>query len=521
MGLTLACELLRRRVRIRIIDALTIPSSQAKAVVIHARTLELLDKLGLVDDFLQAGRRVLAVNMYAEARHLARFDFASLDTPYPFLLDLPQRQTEKILLGHLEGRGVVVERDAVLDQLSQDANGIEVGIRRNGRIETLRASWLAGCDGAESRVRELLGIGFEGGAAGETWWVADSRIQWKLPADETHIFLGEEGIAAFFPLENGGWRIICRTGNENTIPSAEAMRTAIEAVGAGSLEIESLNPVTSFYVPHRRAVKVNEGRAFLLGDAAHVHTPVGGQGMNTGMQDAFNLGWKLGLVVRRTLSPSVLESFAVERGSVTSRVLRDTAALDKVLSVTGSTARGLRNAAVTLLSGVDALRLAVLRKLSETEITYPNSSISAEDWHGGGGLPLGSRFPDMMLKRLPAKDDIRIFDIMRGGEFEIMVFSGQKMGEANVLSIARIAREEFSGFARTHIISAFELPGLPPEWAKQAYLDPDSVVHKLLGVDKAAIYVIRPDGYISYKSKPADLEKLTAYFNQRLLAVSA
>lgn len=518
VGLTLACELLRRRVRVRIIDVLDEPSTQSKAVVVHARTLELLDKLGLVDKFIRAGRKVPAVNIYASSNHLARFDFEELDSPYPFILDLPQRHTERILLQYLEKRGVMVERDTILDQLSQDSAGVTAAVLQNGSAVDIRAAWLAGCDGSESRVRDLVGIGIEQGALGETWKVLDTKVRWDLPEGEMQIFVGEDGIAAFFPLKDDCWRLICRIGEENVTPPVD-LREAVGKLCGRLLHLEIEEPVESFFVPHHRAAKMQEGRVFLLGDAAHVHTPVGGQGMNTGMQDAFNLGWKLGLLLRRTLSPAILDSFSVERRAVTSRVLRDTATLDKILSATGSAAK-IRNTAVSLLGGVDALRHAMLRKVSETEIAYPSSPISAEDWHGSGGLPLGSRFPDARLKLASSKEDLRLFDILRGGEFEILLLSGQKMSESNVLSIARVAREEFSGFARTHLISALELPGLPPEWAELTYLDPEGELHKKLGADKAALYVIRPDGYVAYRNKPADLEQLTAYFRERLSVIS-
>ena len=384
VGLTLAAELTRFGVRVRIIDRCPHPTQTSKALVIWSRTIELMDRTGCSQAFLDAGLRAAGASIRSGQTVLGHTGFDDIASPYNFTLMLPQCDTERLLNAHLQHLGVTVEREVELRGFSQTHRCVEARLARaGGPEEVVEASWLVGCDGAHSMVRHTLGLAFEGVAQGDDWLLADIRLDGaaKPPADEIATFLHQDGPFVIFPIPGGRARIVATIGKtisgqtrpEPMLSDAQAM--ADERAGGG---FRVADPVwlTNFRINERKVSDYRRGRVFLAGDAAHVHSPAGGQGMNTGMQDAFNLSWKLAMVIRGDASASLLDSYTPERSSVRDMVLRNATRMTEMGTLAHPGAQAARNLVRRFMLGFHVVRDRMTTTMSEVDIAYANSFLS-------------------------------------------------------------------------------------------------------------------------------------------------
>jgi 2-polyprenyl-6-methoxyphenol hydroxylase-like FAD-dependent oxidoreductase len=304
VGLTMACELLRNGIPCRVIEQNEgpIPLTQSRALAIQARTMEALENVGAIEQILAQGRKVHGISGYDGGRRIVHLtlDLDALDTSYPFLLTLPQGQTERILIDVLKSRGGAVEWRTRLNGLQGDEFVRAKLSGPDGTEQTVRARWLIGCDGARSTVRHELNLPFQGAEYEETFYLADVRIDWEQPDDEAALILAKENLVGAFPLsKRGRWRLVDPSGTVGTDDPPQAVERFQSLLNShGFPKARDTDPawVSSFRI-HRRVVdRFRLGSCLVAGDAAHIHSPAGGQGMNTGIQEAFNLAWKLGLV---------------------------------------------------------------------------------------------------------------------------------------------------------------------------------------------------------------------------------
>ena len=391
VGLTLAAELARYGVRVRILDRSPHPTQTSKALVLWSRTLELMDRMGCSPAFLEAGLRARGASIRSGRTVLGHTGFDSIASPYNFALMLPQSDTERLLTDHLRLLGVTVERGSELTGFTQSDTHVEAQLAHaGGRAEVVEAAWLVGCDGAHSTVRHGLGLSFDGAAQGDDWMLADVRIDGAdaPPADEIATFLHSDGPFVVFPIPGGRARIVATTGKtvagqprpDPQLSDVQAM--ADERAGGG---FRVFDPVwlANFRINERKVAEYGRGRVFLAGDAAHVHSPAGGQGMNTGMQDAFNLAWKLAMVVGGEAAPTLLDSYTPERSAVGDLVLRNATLLTDVATLAHPAAQAARNLALRVMLGLHAVQERVATTMSETGIAYPHSPLSTG--HNAGG----------------------------------------------------------------------------------------------------------------------------------------
>ena len=384
VGLTLAAELARFGVRVRIIDRSPHPTRTSKALVIWSRTIELMDRMGCSQAFLDAGLRATGASIRSGRTVLGHTGFDDIASPYNFALMLPQRDTERLLDAHLQHLGVTVEREVELTGFSQTQTCVEARLARAGwPEEVVEASWLVGCDGAHSTVRHGLGLAFEGVAQGNDWMLADVRLDGDAtpPPDEIATFLHRDGPFVIFPIPGGRARIVAAVGKtvpgqtrpEPTLSEVQAM--ADERAGGG---FRVADPVwlANFRINERKVSDYRRGRVFLAGDAAHVHSPAGGQGMNTGMQDAFNLSWKLAMVIRGDATASLLESYTPERSAVGDMVLRNTTRMTDMGTLAHPGAQAARNLVLRFMLGFHAVQERMATTMSEVAIAYANSPLS-------------------------------------------------------------------------------------------------------------------------------------------------
>ncbi|MEA2817085.1 MAG: hypothetical protein QOI93_4786 [Rhodospirillaceae bacterium] len=404
VGLTMANELVRHGISVRIVDKSAERTDKSKALVLWSRTLELFDHAGYVDPFLAAGMQAHGAQMSNGKDVIARISLDDIESVYPYALMIPQSDTERVLEEQLAKRGVKVERTVGLESFTDQGNQVQAVLRKaSGESETLTADWLIGCDGAHSTVRHGLGFTFDGTTQPSDWYLADGHISGLEPQDRLHIFWHKDGILAFFPITEGRWRVIADLGPAQgdahcPDPTLQEVQALITLRGTDGIVIKDAYWLAAFRINERKVSQYGRGRAFLAGDAAHIHSPAGGQGMNTGMQDAFNLAWKLSLVIGGVCKPTLLDSYSVERSAVGDMVLRNASRLTDAAIVRNPIIQGLRNTVVKFALGFPQLGHRVANLLAELDIGYPRSPLTVAGAHHPSARKAGERWPE----RLPA-----------------------------------------------------------------------------------------------------------------------
>jgi 2-polyprenyl-6-methoxyphenol hydroxylase-like FAD-dependent oxidoreductase len=395
-GLTLAGMLSGYGIRTAVFDGDAGPARHSQAAVVHARTLETLEPLGVADEMLGGGVVVPHFGVRDRDRLLLGVHFDGLPTTYPYTLMLPQDRTERILMGALHewGGRVLWEHEAV--GLGQDPGGVELVVRGKSGDGRVRARYVVGCDGGRSFARGAVGIPFEGEAYPQSFVLADVRMGWALPDDEVQLFFSPEGLVVVAPLPQGHHRVVATVDEAPAEPSLSDVQALLDARGprARHPRVEEVFWSSRFRVQHRVAARFREGGVFLCGDAAHVHSPAGGQGMNTGIQDAANLAWKLALVVRGRAPGSLLDSYERERRPVARGVVSTTDRLTRLATVHSPLLRRLRNALIPIAGRAGRLQRRLAKNLSELDVAYRSGwsvddSKTVQRWapKGQGGLP--------------------------------------------------------------------------------------------------------------------------------------
>ena len=396
VGMTMASELARYGVAVRIVDKAAERTDKSKALVLWSRTLELLDRGGGSAPFVEAGLKAVAVNFIAGAKVVGRVATDSVRSPYPYGLMLPQSDTERLLEGRLGTQGVKVERRVEFVTFTQRNDGVEAVLRHaDGHIETVSAAWLVGCDGAHSVVRHTLGAPFIGETKDSDWILADVHMTgYPYPDSEFSVYWHGDGVFVIFPISPGRYRVVADlppSGAEHPpAPTLEEAQAIIDRRGPTGLKAFDPIWLAGFRINGRKVSQYRWGRIFLAGDAAHIHSPAGGQGMNTGMQDAFNLAWKLALVVHGTCGESLLDSYSPERSHVGDEVLKAAGRLTAIGTIRNPVAQVVRNLVGHVMFGLAPVQHALADNVTEVAIGYPESSLSGPS-QGGAGLRPGER----------------------------------------------------------------------------------------------------------------------------------
>lgn len=393
VGMTMASELARYGIPVRIIDQAAHRTDKSKALVLWSRTLELLDRGGGSAPFINAGLKVEGVNFITGDKIVGHINMKSVRSPYPFGLMLPQSETERLLEERLAGLGVTVERQVKLLSLKNTADGVEAVLQHpDSREEIVSADWLLGCDGAHSTVRHGLGASFMGETNKSDWMLADIHMTgYPFPDSEVSIYWHRDGVFIIFPISPGRFRVIANLLTAETehppTPTLEEVQTIINQRGPQGLKAFDPIWLSGFRINSRKVAQYRWGRVFLSGDAAHVHSPAGGQGMNTGMQDAFNLAWKLALVVRQKCEEHLLDSYSPERSGVGDEVLKATSRLTTIGTLKNPVAQTLRNLVGHIMLGFSAVQHAFADNMSEVTIGYPKSPLNGSSLGGEGPKP--------------------------------------------------------------------------------------------------------------------------------------
>jgi 2-polyprenyl-6-methoxyphenol hydroxylase-like FAD-dependent oxidoreductase len=489
-GLVLALWLTRIGVRVRIVDKAAEPGTTSRALAVHARILEFYDQIGLAREVVDGGLKMEAVRLWGNGREKGRVVFGDMGkgiSPFPYALIFPQDEHERLLIDRLKALGVAVERGTELRGFDDAGSRVTARLQRSdGSEETFETAYLAGCDGTHSVVRDALGVGFPGGTYSHMFYVADVEATGPAMNRELDVGLDEAGFLVIFPLKGAGRaRFIGTVKREaeawHDLTFDDVNHLLIDHL---DIKIERVNWFSTYHVHHRVAGHFRKGRAFLLGDAAHIHSPVGGQGMNTGIGDAVNLAWKLAAVLRGRAGVELLDSYEPERIAFARRLVATTDRAFNFINSDGPLARFVRVCAVPVLLPalfrLRAMRRLMFRTISQTNVNYRGSPLGTGS---AGNIRAGDRLP--WVQQADGTDN---FAGLRSLDWQVHIY-GQ-------------ASSEIEGACASAGLDLHRFP-----WNAAA---------DKAGLARDALYLIRPDAYVGLAATSAEAVPALRDYQARL-----
>ncbi|MCU1263968.1 MAG: Pentachlorophenol monooxygenase [Acidobacteria bacterium] len=496
-GLSLACQLIRYGIDFVVIDKNLGITPYSKALGVHARTLEIYEQLDLAKQALERGTIAGKVRLLEGGEIIGEVDLSNIGaglSAFPFMLVLEQSENERLLYQYLVAHGRKVFWQTELESLSQDAAGVTANVKNNeGESQTIAGKYLVGCDGPRSPVRRTLGLSFEGSTFERLFYVADVRIDWKFSQDALHVCLSRNAVVAFFPMPGQQrWRIVGAFPEGHDKEEGEVLYEEIEArikeEAELELDITRVDWFSTYKVHVRHVENFSSGRCFLAGDSAHIHTPAGGQGMNTGIQDAYNLAWKLALVLKGAAADRILDTYNEERLPNAKRLLQTT---DRMFNLAAGTDWLLNVIRTTVfppmakfILSFDAIKKRFFPLISQIGITYRGSSLSEHDGDEDFAVKAGDRMPYFLL------DGKSVYDRLREPKFHLLTFSDSERDYQ----------------PQTEIVAAVPI---------DSHVIPLSPhVAEVFGVDRSFNLLLRPDNYIAFISSDISPARLATYLKE-------
>jgi len=475
VGLTMAAELARYGLSVRLVEKMAQATDKSKALVLWSRTLELMDRMGCTSSFINAGFQANGATVRAGDKLISHVTLGGVASPYPYALMIPQCDTERLMAQHLNSLGVTVEREVEMTSFRDSADGVHSTLRHaDGREETVESSWLIGSDGAHSTVRHQLGMEFLGDTLQSDWILADVHLSNVPNAAEINVMWHSEGVLVIFPITKNRFRVIADSGTaadglRRPDPTLEEVQAVIDRRGPGGIQATAPIWLAAFRINERKVADYRAGRVFLTGDAAHVHSPAGGQGMNTGMQDACNLAWKLALVTRGLCADSpLLDSYSIERSAVGDSVLKGAGRMTTIATLQGGVKQSIRNHIASLVFGLAPVRHAMADAMTELSIGYPESPLTRQGGKVHDGPHAGQRAP------------------IRADE--------PPVGAGNMPRFALFSEPDENAAA---LLAQF------PDFLEQKIRPP---------FQPGGLWLVRPDGYVAVATKQDDWERVSDFF---------
>ena len=511
-GLTLASVLARQGTQVRIIDRLPGVLPFARAATIHSRTLEVFQDLDLIDALLESGQKILGTSQFANGERLLQTRYSQIGSPFPFSLNLEQWKTEGWLEKRLGDFGVTVERQTELVAHQERLDGLRVTLRRpDGSTEITDTPWLVGCDGAHSTVRHLNRQHFPGEADPSQYVTADVVLDGPLVDDEICMFVTDQGMMEWIPLPGRRSVVVADLAEHHDgrteEPALADIQGLLDARGPAGVRARDPRWLSWYRTHYRLTPHYRHGRTLLAGDAAHIHSPVGGQGMNTGIQDAYNLGWKLALVSLGRAPQSLLDSYERERRNVAKDVLAMTKGLTEHLTSYAQLSEATRDHLYRHVHLPEADRLGLARHIEELDLDYRRSPICSElagtRARLEGGPHAGAEAVDAGPLQVEGRS-LSLFELIAGPRHTLLLLVGREGSRQTNAGSANLAAEVvrvYGDLVQVCIV-------LPANADDRAFTrgsativrDLEAALHDRYGAHGGGLYLIRPDGYIGWRS---------------------
>jgi 2-polyprenyl-6-methoxyphenol hydroxylase-like FAD-dependent oxidoreductase len=518
VGLTLANDLAARNVSLRILERLPEPNRNSRAHGLQSRTLEALDRLGLAEPILAAAQTPQPPFLiFSGKKVVARIDFTSfIHEPYPFTVVIWQQRIERVLEQALLQRGYTVERSTRLVKFKMDTDGVTAEVERDGTPDTVRAKWIVGCDGGHSTVRETLGLKMEGITLPGRFWLGEFDLDWRKPRDTIYEWWHRGGMAsAVFIDFTNKWHLFVES---NKVPKGTPDLPQMELLfreHTGEQDAVLSNPswIGALIINQRMPNRFIVDRALLAGDAAHVHSGAGGQGMNTGIQDALNLGWKLALVVSGRASASLLQTYESERLPNARNVLRYTQRYHRIQLPQSAGERWIATTFFRALQKIRPLGYAVARNVGMLNVNYRDSSLARQkSSNGTSDTQAGWHVPDV-----PCRLDghaIRLFEIVRGTQANVLLFAGMKPSWQTLKALKTVAQSLWHLAPDLRVFYVFATEADAADFGGASgnnITDGGQNLQTAFGTRGPEIIYVRPDGYIGFRSDQLDCVGLLEY----------
>ena len=502
----MASELARRGVPVRIVDASPAIDPHVRANLVHSRTLEIFQSLGLVARVTEGSVSETAVRMFARGAPVGRRLHAPIDSPFPYGMSQSQAHVEAVLEDHLNALGGRVERGVELNGLESHADRVVATLAHpGGRAEIVDVPWLIGCDGAHSTVRHLIGCAFPGDRDPHPYVLADVLVEGDLERTESYLFFHDEGELFLFATLPSGHRLICANLESGEVPperpTLEQMQDIVTRRSMQNLRISEPLWLASFRIHYRLAPHYRHERTFLAGDAAHVHSPIGGQGMNTGIQDAYNLGWKLAAVIHERAPAWWLETYEDERRAVGEDVVSTTRHATEQTELFAALAPAERERLLQHMFAPEHERLKAAQHLQEVDLDYRTSRLSAEaEGEFGAGPHVGAEAPHAM-PLFVAGVETPFFELLCAPEFTVLLFAGSGVDvDTELAAIADCVGRRLPRARLLAIVDGDPSGARVPVGATIVH-DRDGALHRRYGADGPCAYVLRPDGYVAWRGR--------------------
>jgi pentachlorophenol monooxygenase len=525
-GLALGIGLRRHGINCCIIDRLEAPSPYSRALGLHARSLEIFEALDVLAPIRKASRRLKAVSVYGDKGFLFELDLTSLKAPYPWVLSCPQSEVEAVLIDRYRMLGGELIRSAELLDFRQDGSGVQARIRQGAEVQTLNAELLVGADGVGSTVREQLGIGFNGVDYSEHFLLAD--VPWDAAPwsnDRSHGFLQEEGLLLALPLPQG-WRLImARREPPETPLSLAPFSERLTSILGDVPDLGEPRWLSQFSVQRRLAQHFRRNRVFLAGDAAHVQSPLGAQGMNTGLADAFNLSWKLAFYLKGFGQGALLDSYEQERRPVAEKMLYGVDMLSRASLVKLPLLRRSRDSLLKLAGSRRNISSRLLRTASQLDVHYRNSPLvtcgpeADVGWRHQGPLP-GDRLPDAALKSVRTGHLHQLHGLLRKPVHHLLLQLSESPEHNERLVMYALSDrlgQEYRERVHLTVIAARATANedVPREGTTRIWRDHEGEFASAFG-DQGRLWLMRPDGHLAYRAPVSNADDLLGYLERVL-----
>lgn len=516
-GLMSACQLMRHGIPFRIIDKNISATSESRALVLHARTLEIFAQMGIAEKALKQGEPCRGVSWVFNGKEAASLVIEGEDlTPFPYIFCLEQSKTEELLIDYLAEKGCMVERGTELVDCIYDENSVTATLKNNNTEETLLIDYIIGADGAHSLIREKMGLHLEGDTYPQTLFVIDCQVEADIRPNEIYLMATKRGLIGLFPMVQShnvvaGRRyrvlgVLPAEHKDRPVTFEEIQKDFSDRIEMPG-RIYDAAWISTYHTHHRHAKAFRKGRCFIVGDAAHIHSPVGGQGMNTGLQDAYNLIWKFALVIQGQANDSLLNTFNDERIVVAEKLVKTT---DKLFYMVAGESVWMKRFRLNILPWIlrfvnllmrhiKAISRANFKMMSQIGIEYRQSILSQDASWGNFSKQApqpGDRWPCVYFQDKGQKANIQ--DYLKGTQFHWFIFS-KKGCQLELLLSPEIK-------ANQSLLSIDVIP----------YNSDTESLYKAFGIEQEGYYLVRPDMYIACRAACLDIKFLEKYFQKIL-----